>query len=120
MPTIYSDVATPGFSAQMTNNRLQSSAKGTAVVTCPIPGVVTSQADSLGNTGHLSALDATSVTHSIRLDWSHTHNPSFRTTNEKYGQRLPLEQVCQCQRVSQHVTYNAMQCSAMLCYAGLC
>ena len=52
-----------------------------------------SQADSLGNTGHLSALDATSVTHSIRLDWSHTHNPSFRTTNEKYGQRLPLEQV---------------------------
>lgn len=53
------------------------------------------QASSLKSIGHLSALDATSVTHSIRLDWGHSHNPSFRTTNEKYGQRLPLEQVNQ-------------------------
>ncbi len=52
------------------------------------------QASTLSASGHLSALAATSLTHTQRLDWGHTHNPSFRTTNEKYGQRLPLEQVC--------------------------
>lgn len=78
--------------------------------------MVLSQADSLGNTGHLSALDATSVTHSIRLDWSHTHNPSFRTTNEKYGQRLPLEQVANVLNMESACLIrcdNAMQCSAI-------
>ncbi|DBA96355.1 hypothetical protein WJX82_006205 [Trebouxia sp. C0006] len=47
---------------------------------------------TLSASGHLSALAATSLTHTQRLDWGHTHNPSFRTTNEKYGQRFPLEQ----------------------------
>ena len=58
-----------------------------------LPGLVAVQSTSLENTAHLSAQAATTLTHSIRLDWGHSHNPSFRTTNEKYGQRLPLEQV---------------------------
>lgn len=52
-----------------------------------------SQASTLSDSGHLSALAATNITHAERVDWSHCHNPSFRTTNQKYGQRLPLEQV---------------------------
>ncbi|KAL3161351.1 hypothetical protein ABBQ32_010248 [Trebouxia sp. C0010 RCD-2024] len=49
-------------------------------------------ASTLSDSGHLSALAATNITHAERVDWSHCHNPSFRTTNQKYGQRLPLEQ----------------------------
>ena len=63
---------------------------------------------TLSASGHLSAKDATAMTHSLRMEWGHTHNPSFRTTNEKYGQRLPLEQASsQTLLRTNPVAYNA-------------
>ena len=47
----------------------------------------------LQQSSHLSAHDSTVLTHSQRMDHLHKHNPLFRTTNEKYGQRMSLEQV---------------------------
>ena len=52
--------------------------------------------DSLKSTAHLSAFQAADLTHSRRLDYIGLHNSLFRTTNERYGQRLPLEQVSCC------------------------
>lgn len=51
---------------------------------------------SLKSTTHLSAFQAADLTHSRRLDYIGLHNSLFRTTNERYGQRLPLEQVSCC------------------------
>lgn len=43
--------------------------------------------------GCLSANDSIALAHSNRMEWVHTHNPAFRTTYEKFGQRNSLEQV---------------------------
>eukprot|EP00891_Asterochloris_glomerata_P008700 jgi/Astpho2/8700/Aster-x1538 len=58
------------------------------------PGTTAAVPDggSLKSTTHLSAFQAADLTHSRRLDYIGLHNSLFRTTNERYGQRLPLEQ----------------------------
>ncbi len=72
------------------------------------------QASTLSASGHLSALAATSLTHSERMEWGHSHNPSFRTTNEKYGQRLPLEQVLS------HLAYMLLSSLSASCKYAWC
>ena len=52
--------------------------------------------DRFESTTHLSAFQAADLTHSRRLDYIGLHNSLFRTSNERYGQRLPLEQVTCC------------------------